>query len=56
MEEIRVYVCKFRRNSSSRFEKGIKIGEEGPIIDKNGNIVKSVYMCISCFEDGCFIF
>lgn len=33
---IKVYVVKFRKNSASKFEKGIRFGEGGPIIDKNG--------------------
>lgn len=54
-EKIIIHACLFKRSKYSVFERGVRIGEGGAIVDLNGNIVENIYDCHSCFENGCFV-
>lgn len=54
----RVAVCSFKRDSLSKYERGIIVYAEDDksiIIDKYGKIVKSVYTFNIYFDEGSFI-
>lgn len=51
---INVHAGIVKRDKSSDFESCVIIGDGGPIIDLNGNIIKDVYIARPCFEEGCF--
>lgn len=53
-EEIKVFVFYFKRTEKSKYEKGIRIGEQGKIIDLEGNSLESVYDGFCAYEKGCF--
>lgn len=56
--EMSVFVCNYQLKANDKWHKGIRIQsyntKTDKIIDINGNIVKSVYRIIDCYDEGCF--
>jgi hypothetical protein len=49
-----IFVVMVQRESNSNCERGIRIGEGGPIFSLQGEEIKKIYDCHPAFDEGCF--
>lgn len=52
--EILVHSVLYKEKREDEFKRGVKIGEDGMIVDLEGNTVKEVWDYHSLFSEGCF--